>query len=253
MQAAFCISGSKPPNKNFTFIFFPFNNNHNLIWTSTLKCSVQSITLPLTCFLEGMDKNIENCNLGQSASSRADSLRTHLETHSGEKSNKCNQCDYASTDASNLSRHLKSHNGEKLHKCNQCDYASSYAHNLRTHLKTHSGENSNKCNQCDYASNNASALRQHLKMHSGEKLNKCNQCDYASSWASALKVHLKTHSEEKSNKWNQCNVTFVQTILRNIWNYTVGKSQTNAISVTINSLQLNFMKTHIQMFKIDIN
>ena len=48
-------------------------------------------------------------------------LRSHLKTHSGEKSNKCNLCDYTSSQAGNLMQHLKKHSGEQLNKCNQCD------------------------------------------------------------------------------------------------------------------------------------
>ena len=53
----------------------------------------------------------------------------------------CNQCDYASSQAINLRTHVKTHSGEKSNKCDQCDFACW----LRTHLKTHSGENLNKC------------------------------------------------------------------------------------------------------------
>ena len=80
------------------------------------------------------------------------------------KSNKCNQCDFASSRADTLKTHLIMHSGEKSNKCSQCDYASSHSGHLRLHLKTHSGEKLNKCNQCDFASVHASALRTHLTL-----------------------------------------------------------------------------------------
>ena len=91
------------------------------------------------------------------------------------KPNKCSQCDFRSSRADNLRTHLKTHSGEKTKKCNQCDYASSRADTLRMHLKIHSGEKTIKCNQCDYAFSLAGDLRRHLKTHSGEKSNKVKQ------------------------------------------------------------------------------
>ena len=105
-----------------------------------------------------MDQNLENYGLGAKAIGRK--LK---------KSNKCNQCEYASSRADSLRTHVKIHSGEKSNKCNQCDYASSDVGHLKRHLKTHSGEKPNKSNHCDYASSEAGDLRRHLKTHSGKK------------------------------------------------------------------------------------
>ena len=42
----------------------------------------------------------------------------------GRTKHKCDICDYASLRAGNLRTHLKTHSGEKTYKCNICDYAS---------------------------------------------------------------------------------------------------------------------------------
>ena len=76
---------------------------------------------------------------------------------------KCNLCDFASSRANNLRAHLKTHTGEKSNKCSQCDYASSRSGNSMTHFKMHSEEKSNKCNQWDYACSDPSAMRKHVK------------------------------------------------------------------------------------------
>ena len=65
------------------------------------------------------NKNSKTLSIKTSfASFYASALRTHLKTHSGEKSNKCNLCDYASSEVGKLKRHLKRHSEEKSKKCN---------------------------------------------------------------------------------------------------------------------------------------
>ena len=75
-------------------------------------------------------------------------LNHNIEKGDRDMRNKCNLCDFASDKAGNLRSHLITHSGDKSYKCNQCDYASVSAVNLKAHLKSHSGEKSYKCNQC---------------------------------------------------------------------------------------------------------
>ena len=85
------------------------------------------------------DKNIERFELTENEAIEEDSRNV---TKNGQNItiNKCNQCKYTSSNVGHLRTHLKTHSGEKTNKCNQCDYASSHAGDLRTHLKMHSGE-----------------------------------------------------------------------------------------------------------------
>ena len=127
------------------------------IWEFTLvKNYTNAISVTLHLFgpmsWECIWKFTHKCNRCEFASVRAESLRQHMKTHTGEKSYRCNQCDYACVDSGNFRRHSRVHLGEKAHNCNQCDYASVQASTLRRHLKTHTGEKPFKCNQCEYAS-----------------------------------------------------------------------------------------------------
>ena len=67
------------------------------------------------------------------------------------RDSKCSLCDYASSRAGHLRTHMKTHTGEKSNKCNQCDYAASQGVHLMTHMRTHTGEKLNKCSLCNYA------------------------------------------------------------------------------------------------------
>ena len=70
-----------------------------------------------------------------------------------------------------------------------------------------------------------------------KKPNKCTQCEHTSSEAGDLRKHLKTHNGEKQK--NAVSVTLhplTQALWKDIWKYTVEKSQTNATSVIINPL-----------------
>ena len=139
------------------YVFFKSAYSYNsVVCCLPIKTDMSSIDFDLD-FVdfeeeeEGLDENEEGEGVNQPLG--------------GEKSNKCNQCDYASSRADSLRTHLKTHSGEKSNKCNQCDYASFHAYNLRKHFKTHTREKSNKCSQCDFACSTPSSLRSHMKRH----------------------------------------------------------------------------------------
>ena len=64
--------------------------------------------------------NVSKVHYGLDISESEITLANLPSSHSGEKSNKCNQCDFASSYASALRTHLKTHSGEKSMIMIQC-------------------------------------------------------------------------------------------------------------------------------------
>ena len=131
--------------------------------SEVLRSTVHSSPIAFTCSSLVMDQNHELSNSDVN-------IKAPMGVTKRDQGKSSNKCEYTSSHTGNLRTHLKTHSGEKSNKCNQCDYVSSQAGHFRTHLKTHNGEKSNKCNQCGYAFFEAGHLREHLKTYSGKKV-----------------------------------------------------------------------------------
>ena len=87
----------------------------------------------------------------------AGNLRTHLQTHSGEKLHTCAECNKSFWSS------WKSEKSSAHSQCNQCSHATTTAQNLTFHIMTHPGEKVFKCTQCNHATTSARNLRNRIR------------------------------------------------------------------------------------------
>ena len=119
-------------------------------------------------------------------------MKSHMMTHTGEKTHSCSQCEKQFLLSQSLKAHIKANHTMEIQrqKCDQCNKWLTNAQCLRKHQQIHSVRVLHKCACCQMSFREVKTLRNHTKRHTQDTLLLCTLCPKSFRWNQSLKKHI---------------------------------------------------------------
>ncbi|XP_017272170.1 zinc finger protein 2 homolog [Kryptolebias marmoratus] len=159
---------------------------------------------------QGKVHKVFSCNNCEKTFSRKTDLKTHVETHVGEKPFVCGVCRQRFTRKTTLDIHARIHTGEKPFGCDFCGQRFTQKSTLITHMRIHTGQKPFECVVCGRGLSRRTHLNKHMRIHTGQKPFGCDVCGQRFICKKTLETHRRIHTGDEPFVCEVCGQTFTQ-------------------------------------------
>lgn len=149
------------------------------------------------------------CSVCGKSHNSAQALRTHMNTHNGEKSFVCPTCGKAFANKCYMNTHIRVHTGERPYVCHLCGKAFPRSDSLTNHMRIHTGEKKevlrkHSCDICGHSFAKLSKLLYHQQRHTENRPFICKECHKGFKVLTDLRDHQKSHVDVKPHVCIKC-------------------------------------------------